>query len=113
MCPNRLSSFQVVFEPGEQFDSFMCVGRNPAIVDFLEWGSVQVVPAISAFPSNNDQAGTFKHLHVLHHSASVERIFKMIAQFAGRTRSALEQIQNLATSRIRKCLKDQIVGIDV
>ena len=58
--------------PAEQRHGAGGVGRDPAVVDLLHRGGVQVVPAHPALAAGDDQAGPLEHAEVLHHGAAVQ-----------------------------------------
>lgn len=81
---------------------------DPAFVDMLDRNCIEVIPALSTAPFDDDEVGLLQHAQVLHDGGAIE----VWQQFGKGTRcswAGLECIKDLAAGFVRQCLEYLVV----
>src|ERR1700730_8312649 len=102
-----VGAFQASFEIAQGLQARALEFPDPAIVNLLQWHCIEEVQFLAATPAGFDQMGGLEHAQMLRHGlpGHVE-VLTQLAQSLCVVR--IEQVQQLATAGIRKCLEQEV-----
>lgn len=72
--PDRhsISSFEIVLYARQHVERVSGVAADPAIINFLDWYRVQIIPPAPPGALDDDQVGILENAQVLHDGTAIE-----------------------------------------